>query len=161
MGSYMWPVACIFLLFGAMLPAVAIVATGERLKRVLMAFGTLFNAVLAQYLGLIQLFRERNFPLVAIFALSLAVSFAGAIAAVILAFFDSGSTVAASELIQQLIGPVVNYMFATVLGVGMLEKRSTEKHIDDETGTLVGRESWRMFNLAPKLGGRKETMASA
>lgn len=115
MGSFLWPISALLLTCAVTLPCLALVFE-ERTKRILNAFASLFNAFLASYLGLIPLVREGNTRVVAIFSLALATSLAAAVSAVILAFFGGRREVAASDLIQLLVGPVQNYTFTTVLG---------------------------------------------
>lgn len=115
MGSFLWPIAALLLTCAITLPCLALVFE-ERTKRILNSFASLFNAVLAAYLGLIPVVRERSTPFVAVFILALATSFAAAISAVVLAFFDGDGEIAASNLIRLLLGPIQNYIFVTVLG---------------------------------------------
>lgn len=115
MGSFLWPIAAILLTCAITLPCLALVFE-ERPKRILNAFASLFNAVLAAYLGLIPVVWERSTPFIAVFILALTTTFAAAIAAVVLAFFHGDGEVAASNLIRLLLGPAQNYISVTVLG---------------------------------------------
>lgn len=85
------------------------------MKRILNAFGSLFNAVLTAYLGLVPLVRERNIPFLVVSIIILATSFAAAVSVVVLAFFDGENQAAASDLIRLLLGPAQNYVFASVI----------------------------------------------
>lgn len=99
----------------------ALVSSEDRLKGILNAFSSLFNAILGADLGLVPLVRERNIPFVAVFILTLTTSFATAVSAVVLAFIDGHSEAAASKLIQLLLGPAQSYVFASVLSASKME----------------------------------------
>lgn len=115
LDRFLWPIAAPFLICAITLPCLALLSSEHQMKRILNAFGSLFNAVLTAYLGLVPLVRERNIPFVVVSILILATSFAAAVSVVVLAFFDGNSLVAASDLIRLLLGPAQNYVFASVL----------------------------------------------
>lgn len=97
------------LLPAAILPSLAILVSDERLGRILEAFGNLFSAILAIYLALVPLVHEKDIPFVALFVITLAVSLVAAVSAVALTFFDGANETKASQIIQMLLGPVLNY----------------------------------------------------
>ena len=109
----------------------ALVYSDERPKRILNAFGSLFNAVLAAYLGIVPLVRERKSPFVTILVIVL-ITLAGAVSAVILAFFDGYSEIAATKCIPLLLGAAQNYMFTAIRGArNLVEGYSEEREASD------------------------------
>ncbi|KAF2969298.1 hypothetical protein GQX73_g4280 [Xylaria multiplex] len=123
MGSYLWPLSAVFLLPGFTLPWLTLLATNPRLKRILEGFASLFNALLSVYLGVMPLFGESNIPLVAIFLLVLSVSLGIAVSAAALAFSEDPVKITASQLMQHLLGPALNYIFATISSAYKLNER--------------------------------------
>lgn len=139
MGSFLWPIAVPFLICAIALPCMALICSEERPKRILNAFSALCNGLLAAYLGIIPLVRERNIPFVTILIIVLA-TFAAAISAVILAFFDGHGAVAATKFIPLLLVAAQNYMFATVRGARNLREGNfmVGQAVDSCIGVLVG-----------------------
>lgn len=115
MGSLLWPIATPCLVCAITLPCMALVCSEEQPKRILNAFGSLVNAILSAYLGIIPMVRERNTPFVTILIVAMA-TFAATLSAVVLAFFDGYGEVAATNAIPTFLGAAQNYIFVTVQG---------------------------------------------
>lgn len=116
MGSLLWPIAVPFLACALACPCMALIYPDERPKRILNAFGSLFNATLSAYLGIGPIVRERTAPLHTVLIIIL-VTLAGTVSTVILAFFEGYREISATKFIPLLLGAAQNYMFLSVRGV--------------------------------------------